>query len=111
MPVRKPSYRFHKARNCAVVTIGGKDHYLGAYDDAGSWEKYHRLIAEWLATRNLPPERLTAVAESLTVAELVLAYWTFVKSYYVKEGRPTSEVDTIGQALRFLRRHYGSTPA
>jgi len=47
MTVRKPSYRFHKARRCAVVTIAGKDHYLGAYDSPESWEKYHRLVAEW----------------------------------------------------------------
>ncbi len=33
MPRKKdPSYRFHKARNCAVVTIAGHDHYLGEYD-------------------------------------------------------------------------------
>jgi hypothetical protein len=24
-----PSYRLHKARNCAVVTIAGRNHYLG----------------------------------------------------------------------------------
>jgi hypothetical protein len=50
MPVRQPSYRFHKARNCAVVTLNGRDHYLGLYDSPESWEKYHRLIAEWLAS-------------------------------------------------------------
>ena len=31
--------------------------------------------------------------------------------YYVKDGRPTSEQDNIRQALRFLRRLYGHTPA
>ena len=28
-PKSQPSYRHHKARNCAVVTIDGKNHYLG----------------------------------------------------------------------------------
>jgi hypothetical protein len=28
---RPPSYRLHRARNLAVVTIDGKDHYLGRY--------------------------------------------------------------------------------
>jgi hypothetical protein len=28
---RPPTYRLHKARNCAVVTIDGKNHYLGPY--------------------------------------------------------------------------------
>jgi hypothetical protein len=32
MPRKKdPSYRYHKARNCAVVTLNGRDHYLGTY--------------------------------------------------------------------------------
>jgi integrase len=111
MSVRTPSYRYHKARDCAVVTINGKDHYLGAYDSPESWEKYHRLVAEWLAARNLPPAAPRPTAAPLTVAELVLAYWRWAESYYVKDGKPTSEQDTIRQALRFVRRLYGSTPA
>lgn len=111
MPIRRPTYRFHKARNCAVVTIDGKDHYLGAYDSPESWEQYHRLIAEWFAARNLPPAPPKPAASPLTIAELVLAYWNFAKTYYVKDGRPTSEQDTIRQALRFVRGLYGSTPA
>jgi len=31
-----PSYRLHKARNCAVVTIDGKNFYLGPYDSPES---------------------------------------------------------------------------
>jgi hypothetical protein len=33
------------------------------------------------------------------------------QTYYVKNGQPTSERSTIRQALRFLRRLYGSTAA
>src|SRR4051794_26593733 len=98
MTVRTPSYRRHKARDCAVVTIGGKDHYLGRYNSPESREKYHRLIAEWLATRDLPPRQEEPGKSPLTVSELILAYWKFAGSYYVKNGRPTSEVDTIRQA-------------
>ena len=32
-----PKYRLYKARNCAVVTIAGRDHYLGPYDSPESW--------------------------------------------------------------------------
>ena len=51
MTPRHPSYRYHKARHCAVVTLDGKDHYLGAYNSPDSWETYHRLVAEWLVRR------------------------------------------------------------
>jgi hypothetical protein len=67
------------------------------------------LIAEWLANgRRLPspqPEK-----SEITIDELLLAYLTFVKSYNVKDGRPTSEQDTIRQALRFVRKLFGPTP-
>jgi hypothetical protein len=110
MSLRQPKYRRHKARNCAVVTIAGQDHYLGEYDSPASWEKYHRLVAESLAAKPTPSTRVDPETPR-TVTELVAAYWRFVKSYYVKAGRPTSERDAIRHALRFLRRLYGSTSA
>lgn len=110
MPRRIPSYRHHKARDYAVVTINGKDHYLGKYDSNESRENYHRLIAEHLADCSDPP--LVVPPETpLSITELIARYWRFVKSYYVKNGRPTSEQATIKHALRFLRRLYGTIPA
>ena len=45
-PNRPPKYRHHKARNCAVVTINGRNHYLGPFGSPESHEKYACLIAE-----------------------------------------------------------------
>ena len=45
-----------KKDGLAVVTINRRDHYLGEFDSPGSWEKYHRLIAEWLAGQDKPPK-------------------------------------------------------
>ena len=47
-PRRTPSYRHYKPKNLGVVRINGHDEYLGPYNSDESWEKYHRLIAEWL---------------------------------------------------------------
>ena len=44
-----PTYRLHKPRQCAVVTINGKNHYLGPYGSPESYEQYARLIAQWQA--------------------------------------------------------------
>jgi len=110
---RPPTYRLHKARNCAVVTINGRNHYLGPYGSPKSHEKYARLIAEWrlhsehmLTTTG--PRRFSSTP---SVNELILSYFHHVQSYYVKGGRPTSEQDNIRQALRFVRELYGSSPA
>jgi integrase len=111
---RPPSYRLHKARKLAVVTIDGKNHYLGAFGSPESHEKYARLIAEWRTHRkHLLPTTAAGPAtdRKLSVNELILAYWRHVEGYYVKDGRPTSEQDNIRQALRFVRRTYGTTTA
>jgi integrase len=110
---RPPSYRLHKARSCAVVTIDGKNHYLGPYGSAESHEKYARLLAEWRLHSNhlLPTTGPRRAASTPSVNELILAYFRHVQSYYIKDGRPTSEQDNIRQALRFVRQLFGASPA
>ncbi len=108
---RPPSYRLHKARNCAVVTIDGRNHYLGPYGSPESHDRYARLIAEWRARHPLPKSGRGLPSPALSVNELILAYFRHAQAYYVKDGRPTSEQDNIRQALRFLRPHYGTTLA
>ena len=110
---RPPSYRLHKARNCAFVTIKGRNHYLGPYGSSESHERYAQLIAEWRknGSRLLPTKASGEPAPSLSINALILAYHRHVQTYYVKDGRPTSEQDNIRQALRFLRLLYGTSPA
>ena len=80
---RPPAYRLHKARNTAVVTIDGRNHYLGPYGSPESHEKYARLIADWRLHANalakpLAPRRADATR---SVNELILAYFRHVQAY------------------------------
>ena len=50
-----PSYRHHEARGLAVVTLDGRDIYLGPYGSAESKAAYDRTIAEWLANGRILP--------------------------------------------------------
>jgi integrase len=115
MPRRRiPQYRCYRPKNLGLVVIHGKAHYLGKYGSQESWEQYHRLIADLLASpspaASAPPMPDPETGPSID--ELMVAYWDrHVTSYYVKAGRPTSEQDNIRQSLRFLRRLYGQTPA
>lgn len=104
---RDPSYRFHKARKCAVVTIGGKNFYLGKFNSPESWERYYRLLAQSKAT---PAASLdVSDREALAVKELMAAFWIHAKKHYVKNGEPTSEIGYYRYALRELKELYAST--
>jgi integrase len=104
-----PRYCRHKASGQAVVTIAGKDHYLGPWQSQASRIEYDRLIGEWLAQGR--PRFLPASPAELTVTELCASYWDFAKNYYVKNGEPTNELPGVQTALRVLRRYYGKTKA
>ena len=80
-PSRVPSYCRHKPTNQAVVTINGRDIYLGKWNTAASKAEYDRLIAEFLANGR----RLRNEIES-TVVEVINAYRKFAERYYRKNG-------------------------
>ena len=104
-----PSYRKHKPSGRGVVTINGKDFYLGKWGTKASRAEYDRLIGEWLAGgRQMPTVDGSA---PITVAEVIVSFWKFAKSYYQKNGRPTGEVEEYRQVIRILRHLYGPTPA
>jgi hypothetical protein len=44
----RPKYRKHKATGQAVVTLSGKDFYLGPYGTKVSHREYDRLTGEWM---------------------------------------------------------------
>jgi len=104
-----PKYRLHKSTGRAVVTVNGKDRYLGRYGSKESRAEYARIIAEWNSS---DCNASTDHAEvDLTITELVVRYWRFAQGYYVKDGHPTETLHGIKAALRFLRRSYGHTKA
>jgi integrase len=115
--LKDPSYRLHKQSGQAIVTVpdglGGRhDVLLGPYGSETSRDEYNRVLAEWKANgRRWNQQPGEGSGSDLTVVELTAAYWRHVQSYYVKDGRPTSEQDTIVHALRFVKRLYGTTPA
>jgi integrase len=89
--------------------------YLGRFGSGESRTEYNRIIAEWLAQGSAAlssqAEYGPAAGSDLRIAELILAYWEHARSYYTKNGKPTSEVDLIKLAVRPLHRLYGDTVA
>jgi hypothetical protein len=81
-----PKYRKHRASGQAVVTLNGRDFYLGPHGTNASKLEYDRLLGEWLASGRNP---LVHGDDCLTVVELCARYYRFAKTYYVKDGRCT----------------------
>lgn len=108
MPRKSPSYRHHKASGQALVELGGKRIYLGKHGTPESWEKYHRLLAEWVATKRA--EKPSATPQQFTVNDMVLGFLDYAEKRYVKNGRQTSEVRSYKTALGPVRRLYGRAP-
>lgn len=105
-----PSYRLHKPSGQAVVTLDGRDLYLGPHGTRASKAEYDRVIAEWLAHGRRTPGTPHGTP-ALTVGELILRYWLFAKRHYQRDGQPTRELDNIRDALRPVRELYGHTLA
>lgn len=105
-----PKYRKHRASGQAVVTICGRDHYLGPHGSTASKHAYDRLVAEWLASgRQLPPS--DPVRDAITVVEIIAAYVTHCDQYYRKGGELTREYFCTRDAAAVLNGMYGRTPA
>lgn len=106
MPRRKspepPKYCLHEARNLAVVTIDGRDQYLGPYGSAESRKLYAKLIAG--AEKPAEPLERPESASDLLIGELTLLYVQFAGTYYVKNGRPTAQLQRIKNACAALNR-------
>jgi len=107
---RTPKYRHHKATGQAVVTLSGRDIYLGPWQSAKSKREYARLTSEWLAAGGVLVQ--TTIGDSRTVEELLAAFWQHAKLYYVDaDGKPTTEQRNYRTLIKRFRRAYGETPA
>jgi hypothetical protein len=103
-----PKYRKHRASGQTIITLNNDDHYLGPHKSQTSIDEYDRLIGEYLTRGRRSP---VADPSSCLVKEVVLAYWTHAKAYYVKKGKQTKEVSAIKCVLRPVRKLYGDKPA
>ena len=83
-----PACRLYRRTGQAVVTLNGRDHYLGKYGTKVSRNTYDRLVGEWLTGgRSLP-----AKDAPLTITELIAKFWRHAERYYRKaDVTPTTE--------------------
>ncbi|MEM9367354.1 MAG: site-specific integrase [Planctomycetota bacterium] len=111
---RVPSYRHHKASGQAVVKIDGREIYLGEFDSKASRDKYDQLVGQLIARRTLALKGTldrNELSKSVRVADLVVAFWKEKRSYYMKDGKPTSEHCSFRMVIKSMTVPFRDLPA
>jgi len=109
-----PKYRLHKASGQAVVTLDGRDHYLGPHGPKESRIKCDELVGGWLSRRASEAKNVAALPDlgpEPLVGEVLLAYKEWAQSYYRRNGKLSREYTNIIHALRPLATLYGTSYA
>ncbi len=104
MPKRLPGLRHHKPTGQAYVRIGGKQKYLGQWGSDDARQRYDAEIAKLKRDNEL-------LRFNISIGELAILFTKHAETYYVKGGKPTSEVNNIKVALRPLVKRYRTTLA
>lgn len=108
---QKRTTRIPALRHChnrGFVELNGRRIYLGPWDAPETQEAYERTIAEWLENGR----RLPVSPTEITVTEIANAYLQHAKAYYRgTDGKPTTSMDGVREAIKALKSLYGKTPA
>lgn len=111
----KPAYCLHKSSGRAFVKLDGKYIYLGNHGSPESRDAYDRVVGEWIGRgrQSAPTVADDApVSESITIQEIISAFWTLAEAYYrAADGSQSPHLVHFQLALKILNRLYGPTPA
>lgn len=100
-----PSYGKHRPSGQAVITLNGRDFYLGPHGTKASRLEYDANGLQ--QGRQIRPDNSDGGAR-LAVVQLIVAYLNFARDYYRKDGAPTSESKAIVYALRYVKLLWNS---
>jgi integrase len=104
--IRVPSYRLHKPTGLGVVTLSGKDFYLGPYDSPEARQQYLKLLSEWESSSR--SQSFGEPNEYLTMAQVALSYLEYAREYY---GPDSSEYVNLKLAVKPISSLYADFPA
>ena len=104
-----PKYRLHKTSGKAVVSINGKDFYLGKHGTTASHQRYKELIADkWYPPGSDPKPAISKLSDEVSVTKLAIEYAKYVKR---KHGDNSNEWNQVRLVLTTIRETYGHLSA
>lgn len=113
MPGRIPKLCRHKATGRGYVTdpFTKKEHYFTApYGSPECQREYDAWVGQLMARRAAVASG-TPPGSSVSVARLILDYMAHARIYYRKDGKVTTEVSALEQALTHVNELYGTIQA
>ncbi len=114
----QPAYRKH-ATGQGVVTLDGKDHYLGRHGTPESVARYNALLADWLGGKLAPAPKSSPLSPSASavvvtpapaapiVSEILAAFMRHAAVYYAQ----SRELRDYTDAVDLLNRMFAALPA
>jgi integrase len=103
-----PAYRFHLSGQ-AVVTLAGKDFYLGPHDSPESRARYFQLVQEYNANGKVAPDTPTRQKDQpVTVRTVVGEYREWIRERYANSYKERKRHEGI---CTTLEDEYGDLPA
>lgn len=109
MPARIPKLCRHKSTGRGYVTDPStkKEHYFSAPYGTPECEAEYAAWVKALMERRTVVASGTPAGTSVTVGRLIKDYFAFADGYYVKGGKPTTEIDALEQALKPVNVQHG----
>ncbi len=108
LTLKLPSYRLHKPSGRAVVTLDGRDHYLGVHGSTESRNEYDRVIGEYLANGRRQSNQGGSDPSGSTdpsINEVLLAFWRHAERHYGNhQGKTSSELGNFRDTFRPLKK-------
>jgi len=105
---RPPKLRHHHKTGQGYVKLNGRFIYLGRFDKPETVQRYHQVIADWLAAgRQLPQPQ-----DQITIMELAARHLDFAEQYYARDdGEPSKELGHVRPLLGLLKQTCGPNSA
>jgi integrase len=109
MPRKAPSLCQRKDGRFYLTDPASKKPIYFGHDRAEAERRYGRWLMEFYARNPSTPG--PPGIRDITVSQLADAYLEHADTYYRKHGKPTSEVNTVEQVVKFLVSLHGRTVA
>ena len=96
-----PKYRLHKRSGQVVVSINGKDIYLGKHSTEESQQRYRAAIADhWASPTEAPKVSIQKPNGATTITQLAVEFAKYTKRKHGENGSEWYQIRLVLKSIR-----------